>query len=57
MLDFSHLAELSRLHCLGICAFLVPSNLLATLTTLGVVGMEKPPISSDYPPLWRRFSP
>ncbi|NMG59075.1 hypothetical protein E1H12_11240 [Geitlerinema sp. P-1104] len=43
MLDFSHLAELSRLHCLGICAFLVPSNLLATLTTLGVVGMGKPP--------------
>lgn len=46
MLDFtqslSHLAELSRLHCLGICAFLVPSNLLATLTTLVLVATRKP---------------
>jgi hypothetical protein len=46
MLDFthilSHLAELSRIHCLGICAFLVPSNLLATLTTLVLVATRKP---------------
>lgn len=42
MIDFTHIAELSRLHCLGICAFLVPANLLNTLTTLGVVATRKP---------------
>lgn len=33
-MDFTTLAELSRIHCLAICAFLVPANLLATLTTM-----------------------
>ncbi|WP_066376683.1 MULTISPECIES: hypothetical protein [unclassified Anabaena] len=40
MLDFHTLAEFSRTNCVGICAFLVPANLLATLLTiiLAVVG-------------------
>lgn len=42
MIDFTHIAELSRLHCLGICAFLVPANLLTTLTTLVLVATRKP---------------
>ncbi|WP_427159628.1 hypothetical protein ACQFX9_27055 [Aliinostoc sp. HNIBRCY26] len=40
MLDFHHLAEFSRHNCIGICAFLIPANLLATLLTiiLAVIG-------------------
>lgn len=34
MLDFNTLAEFSRANCVGICAFLVPANLLATLLTI-----------------------
>lgn len=34
MFDITSLCEFSRNHCLGICAFLVPANLLATLTSL-----------------------
>ncbi|BAZ41366.1 hypothetical protein NIES4101_73320 [Calothrix sp. NIES-4101] len=34
MLDFNILAEFSRTHCIGICAFLVPANLLTTLVTV-----------------------
>lgn len=40
MLDFHFLAEFSRNNCVGICAFLVPANLLSTLLTiiLAVIG-------------------
>ncbi|HIK07369.1 MAG TPA: hypothetical protein IGS40_22200 [Trichormus sp. M33_DOE_039] len=40
MFDFYNLAEFSRNNCLGICAFLIPANLLTTLLTiiLAVVG-------------------
>jgi hypothetical protein len=40
MLDFHFLADFSRNNCVGICAFLVPANLLATLLTiiLAVIG-------------------
>ena len=34
MLDFTSLADFSRTHCIAICAFLVPANLLATSQTL-----------------------
>ncbi|BAT55424.1 hypothetical protein NOS3756_44110 [Nostoc sp. NIES-3756] len=34
MLDFSTFAEFSRTNCIGICAFLVPANLLTTLLTV-----------------------
>lgn len=34
MLDLQTLAEFSRANCVGICAFLVPANLLATITIM-----------------------
>jgi hypothetical protein len=34
MLNFDPLFEFSRQHCVAICAFLVPANLLASLQTL-----------------------
>lgn len=44
MLDLNALFEFSRSHCIGICAFLVPANLLATLQTLVFVGTGRPTI-------------
>ena len=37
MFDITSLGEFSRNHCIGICAFLVPANLLTTLTSLILV--------------------
>ena len=34
MLDLNSIAEFSRTNCVSICAFLVPANLLATLTAI-----------------------
>lgn len=42
MLDFHHLCEFSRFNCVAICAFLVPANLLATLQTIILVGLNRP---------------
>lgn len=42
MLDFSTLAEFSRTNCIGICAFLVPANLLATLLTIILAVLGRP---------------
>lgn len=33
MFDLNTLAEFSRAYCIGICAFLVPANLVATSLT------------------------
>jgi hypothetical protein len=33
-MDFNHILEFSRQNCIGICAFLVPANLIFTLQTL-----------------------
>lgn len=38
------LFEFSRNHCLTICAFIVPANLLLTLRTILLVGLNSPPI-------------
>lgn len=35
---FHPIVEFSRTHCLGICAFLVPANLLTSGVILGLVG-------------------
>ncbi|MEO1147754.1 MAG: hypothetical protein AAFY26_19400 [Cyanobacteria bacterium J06638_22] len=40
-LDIATLAEFSRQHCLGICAALVPANMIATLQTLIFAGMKR----------------
>ena len=37
MFDVFALFEFSRQHCLAICSFLVPANLIATITTLTLV--------------------
>lgn len=42
MFDFHHLCEFSRFNCIAICAFLVPANLLATLQTTILVGLNRP---------------
>ena len=40
--DIAPLADFSRQHCLGICAALVPANMIATLQTLIFAGMQRP---------------
>ena len=37
MFDFQPLFEFSRQHCVAICSFLVPANLITTVTTLILV--------------------
>jgi phosphate/sulfate permease len=34
MLELNSIAEFSRCHCIGICAVLVPTNLLLTIATM-----------------------
>jgi hypothetical protein len=41
MLDFTSLLEFSRIHCVAICAVLVPLNLLTTLQTVVLVGFNR----------------
>lgn len=40
-LTYSPLAAFSREHCVAICAFLVPANLLITIQTLGLVTLNR----------------
>jgi hypothetical protein len=42
MLDFNTLAEFSRANCIGICSFLVPANLLATVLTMALTYFHRP---------------
>ncbi|MDB9460473.1 hypothetical protein PN480_08625 [Dolichospermum circinale CS-1225] len=42
MLDFNILAEFSRNNCIGICAFLVPANILTTLLTMILTFLNRP---------------
>jgi hypothetical protein len=42
MLDFNTLIEFSHNNCIGICAFLVPANILATLSTLVLTFLNRP---------------
>jgi hypothetical protein len=42
-MDLNSLLEFSRQNCLGICAFLVPANLIATLLTLILVFFDRSP--------------
>lgn len=45
MLDaLTSLFEFSRTHCIAICAFLVPANLLSTLLTLRLVVLRRPTV-------------
>jgi len=42
MLDFNTITEFSRNHCVTICAFLVPANLIATLSTMVLAALHRP---------------
>ena len=42
MLDFNALAEFSRTNCTGICAFLVPANIVATSLTILLTVLRRP---------------
>lgn len=42
MLDFNALAEFSRDNCIGICAFLVPANLITSLMTIILTVLRRP---------------
>lgn len=42
MIDFSSLLEFSHTYCVPICAVLVPLNLLATVQTLILIGLNRP---------------
>ena len=42
MLDFNPIFEFSRTNCAAICAFLVPINLVFTLQTLILAGINRP---------------
>jgi hypothetical protein len=47
MIDYNYLADFSRNHCISICAFLLPANLLTTLLTMIVSALLRP-ISKVY---------
>ncbi|ACK69118.1 conserved hypothetical protein [Gloeothece citriformis PCC 7424] len=42
MLELTSVYEFSRHHCVAICAFLIPLNLLATSGTLGLLLFKHP---------------
>lgn len=42
MIDFPNLAQLSRTHCVSLCAFLVPANLVATTLTMVFAILHRP---------------
>jgi hypothetical protein len=44
MLDFNTLSEFSRANCAGICAFLIPANVLATLLTIILTALNRPTV-------------
>ncbi len=41
MLDLQSFFEFSRLNCVAICSFLIPANLIVTLTTLVLVATDQ----------------
>jgi hypothetical protein len=42
-LDFSTINHLSRCHCVAICAFLVPTNLLLSSAVILLTGLDRSP--------------
>jgi hypothetical protein len=43
MLELSSIAEFSRCHCIGICAFLVPTNLCLASVTMLLTALNRSP--------------
>jgi hypothetical protein len=48
MFHLETLSQFSCNHCVAICAFLVPANLLATLQTLTLVGLRRPSLQIHF---------
>ena len=44
MFDLNTIAEFSRANCVGICAFLVPANLIFTLLTVVLSALRRPSV-------------
>ncbi|WP_026733069.1 hypothetical protein [Fischerella sp. PCC 9605] len=44
MLDFNTLTAFSSTYCIGICAFLIPANLIATSSTIIITLLGRPAI-------------
>lgn len=44
MFDLTNLAELSRTHCISLCAFLVPAILVATCLTMVLAALRRPKV-------------
>lgn len=44
MFDFNFLAEFSRAYCIGICAFLIPANLVTTSLTITFTLLRYPAV-------------
>ena len=42
VLDLDLIFQFSRQNCIAICAFLVPANLVATIQTFFLVGLQRP---------------
>jgi hypothetical protein len=42
VLNLEPIFQFSRQNCVAICSFLVPANLVATLSTLILVGLQRP---------------
>ncbi|HSF76703.1 MAG TPA: hypothetical protein VLA84_23110 [Microcoleus sp.] len=42
MIDLNTVTEFSHTYCIAICAFLVPANLLTTLQTVILTGLNRP---------------
>jgi hypothetical protein len=43
MFELNSIAEFSRCHCIGICAFLVPTNLCLAIATMGLTAWDRMP--------------
>ena len=44
MFDLTNLADLSRTHCVSLCAFLVPAILIATCSTMVLAVLRQPKV-------------
>jgi hypothetical protein len=43
MVELNSIAEFSRCHCIGICAFLVPTNLCLASVTMLLIALDRSP--------------
>lgn len=51
MFDFNSLTQFSTTYCISICAFLIPANLLATISTITLTLLHRPAVH-----IWQSFA-